>query len=154
MMKAFQENYSLSNSHCFGCGYSNEQGLHVKSYWHDETKGIAVAHYTPKTEYTGGFPGNVYGGLIAAILDCHGNGTAYAAGCKLLGLPLDHKEPMRYVTASLQIDFLKPTPMGAELELWATIVETTEKKVVMDLALTAEGKETVTGRMVSVLLRK
>ncbi len=153
-MKAFQEFYSPSNSHCFGCGYSNAHGLHVKSYWQDEGKGIAVAHYTPSAEYTGGFPGNVYGGLIAAILDCHGNGTAYAAGCKFFGLPLAHQEPMRYVTASLHLEFLKPTPMGGELELLASVVEVSERKVVMDLSLRANDLVTVTARMVSALLRK
>ncbi|KGN75158.1 thioesterase [Porphyromonas macacae] len=151
---SFQECYSKANSHCFGCGYSNHDGLHIKSYWSDEERQIAKACFVPDGKYTGGYPGFVYGGLIAAVLDCHGNGTAYAAGCKFFKVPLQSTDPFRYVTASLNIDFLRPTPMGCELELLAEVVEVTSKKVVMNLNVIANGTETVKCRMVSVLLRK
>lgn len=150
--KSFQSYYSETNSHCYGCGYSNEAGLHVESYWLDETKGMTQAFFEPKPQHTGGFPGNVYGGLIAAILDCHGNGTAYAAGCAFFQKPLNQPEPFRYVTASLTVNFKKPTPMGIPLQLVAEIKEVTAKKVVMELEVRVNDEATVIGSMVSVML--
>jgi len=61
---------------CFGCGCDNPHGLHIKSYWHDD--GIHVmARHIPEAQYTG-WPGLVYGGLIAMLVDCHSNWTAMA----------------------------------------------------------------------------
>lgn len=154
-MKAFQDYYSEEFSHCYGCGVSNPYGLKVKSYWQDnDPEGdTTVAYYTPEAHFTGGFPQNVYGGLIAAILDCHGNGTAAAAGYRYFGYDMGEQQSLRYVTANLNLDFLLPTPMGCELEMRALIQEVTDRKVVMSLELWAEDKLRVRGSMVSVLLR-
>lgn len=153
-MKAFQEYYSEEFSHCYGCGTSNEHGLHVKSYWLNDDKqcDTTIAHFKPSAYHTGGFPHNVYGGLIAAILDCHGNATAAAAGYRYFGREMGSEPNLRYVTANLNINFLAPTPMGVELELRAVVAEVTDRKVVMRLELWAEGVKTVEGSMVSVLL--
>ncbi|MDD7438027.1 MAG: PaaI family thioesterase, partial [Bacteroidales bacterium] len=104
--------------------------------------------------FTGGFPNNVYGGLIAAILDCHGNGTAAAAGYRHFGRVMDTLPNLRYVTANLNVNFLSPTPMGHTLELKAIIKEVTDRKVVMDLELWAANKLRVKGSMVSILLKR
>ena len=45
MGKAFQDYYSDSTSHCYGCGRLNEQGLQIKSTWDGEE---SVAHYQPR----------------------------------------------------------------------------------------------------------
>lgn len=151
-MKAFQDYYSEEFSHCYGCGHANEKGLNVKSYWLDQQARTTISHFTPKEYFTGGFPQNVYGGLIAAILDCHGNGTAYAAGHQYFGRELGTTPHLRYVTANLNLNFHAPTPMGEPLKLVAMIKEVTEKKVVMELQLWAVDKLRVSGSMVSVLL--
>lgn len=155
-MKAFQDYYPEEFSHCFGCGASNDHGLHVKSYWldNDPTTDTAVAHYTPPAYCTGGYPQNVYGGLIAALLDCHGNGTAAAAGYRYFGRAMDTQPSLRYVTAHLAVNFLSPTPMGQQLELHAIIEEVTDRKVVLKLQLFAGEQLRVEGSMVSVLLTR
>ncbi|TFH95081.1 PaaI family thioesterase [Porphyromonas levii] len=155
-MKAFQDYYSEEFSHCYGCGSANEHGLKIKSYWYDDdsTSDTTIAHFLPQEHFTGGFPKNVYGGLIAAILDCHGNGTAAAAGYRHFGRAMDTLPNLRYVTANLNINFLSPTPMGQLLELRAVIKEVTDRKVVMELELWAADKLRVSGSMVSVLLNQ
>ena len=65
---------------------------------------------------------------------------------------MDSQPALRYVTASLQLDFLKPTPIGEVLELRAKIVEVTERKVRMELWLSAGSMVTVRANMLSVLL--
>ena len=66
----------------------------------------------------------------------------------------DGEEVPRFVTASLQVDYRKPTPMGVELAARGEIVEITEKKVVVDITVSAgEGEAAVvvaTGRVVAV----
>src|SRR3712207_193864 len=76
MERAFQDFYPERDSHCFGCGRSNPRGLHLKSYWDGEN---TIARFTPPPEFSGGVPGNVYGGLIASLMDCHGAASAAAA---------------------------------------------------------------------------
>lgn len=155
MRLAFQDYYAEEFSHCYGCGTSNEHGLKVKSYWlnDDPTSNTTIAHFTPEAHYTGGFPHNVYGGLIAAILDCHGNGTAAAAGYRYFGRAMGSMPQLRYVTAHLDLNFHLPTPIGHQLVLKAIITEVTDHKVVMNLELWALEKLRVSGSMVSVRLR-
>ncbi|MDO4695351.1 PaaI family thioesterase [Porphyromonas sp.] len=150
--KAFQEYYAPEFSHCFGCGCANPHGLHVKSYWKNEAEGETIAYFSPEPHHTGGYPGFVYGGLIAAILDCHGNGTAAAAGYRHAGRGMDTLPALRYVTANLNINYKAPTPMGSRLELRGKIMDVTDRKVCMELSVIAEGRETVSATMISVLL--
>lgn len=97
-------------------------------------------------------PGYVYGGLIASLVDCHGTGTAAAAGHRAQGREMGSEPALRYVTASLHVDYLAPTPMGAELTLRGIIEEVTERKVVV--AETVHAGETLVakGKVVAVLM--
>ncbi|HEY1808718.1 MAG TPA: hotdog domain-containing protein, partial [Acidobacteriaceae bacterium] len=57
-------------------------------------------------------PGYVYGGILASLVDCHSTGTAAAAASRAAGLEPGTEAPFRFVTASLRVDYLKPTPLG------------------------------------------
>ena len=144
---AFQDAYPDDLSHCYGCGRNNSHGHQLKSYWQGET---TVAHFMPESFHTA-IPGFVYGGLIASLIDCHGTGSASAAAQRALhdGGKTD-AEPPRFVTAALNIDYLAPTPMGVELELIGVIKEVKPRKVVVEIALSAEGVICAQGHMVAV----
>jgi acyl-CoA thioesterase FadM len=60
--------------------------------------------------------------------------------------------PLRFVTGSLHVDFLRPTPLGPELEIRGKILEVKEKKVVVEETLIAEGRVCATGKVVAVLM--
>ncbi len=144
--KAFQDYYPDDVSHCFGCGKLNEKGHQIKSYWDgDET----VAVFEPEPYHTA-IPGYVYGGLIASLIDCHGTGTAAAAGYREEGRDMSSDPPLRYVTASLHVDYLRPTPMGVPLEIRGRIEEISGRKVVVSETLSANGKICAKGRVVAV----
>lgn len=143
---AFQDYYPDQWSHCYGCGRLNEHGLQIKSRWDgDET----VAVYTPRPYHTA-IPGYVYGGLLASLIDCHGTGTAAAAAYRAEDRPMDSQPPRRYVTASLKVDYLRPTPLGPPLELRGRVAELKGRKVVVQVSLYAEGVECVRGEVVTV----
>lgn len=145
---AFQDHYPDDVAHCYGCGRLNEAGHQLKSFWDgDET----VARFTPKPYHTA-IPGYVYGGLIASLIDCHGTGTAAAAAYRAAGREMDTEPPLRFVTGSLHVDFLRPTPLGPELELHGKIIEVKERKVVVEETLSAEGRVCARGKVVAVLM--
>jgi len=145
-VKAFQDYYPDHLSYCYGCGRLNEHGHHLQSTWDgDET----VAHFTP-APYHISIPGYVYGGLLASLIDCHGTGSAAAAAYRAEGRAMDSEPARRFLTASLHVDYLKPTPLGPELELRGRIAEVKGRKVVVDITLSAAGEVCVKGRVVAV----
>ena len=149
-MKAFQDYYPDDFSHCYGCGRLNEQGLQIKSYWDGEE---SVAKLIPDEKYIA-IPGFAYGGLIASLIDCHCTGTAAAAKYREEGRDMDTEPALRYVTASLKVDFLAPTPLGVELEIRGKVIEIKEKKVVVEATVLAENKICATGKVVAVRMPK
>ncbi|MFZ5918671.1 MAG: PaaI family thioesterase [Chloroflexota bacterium] len=144
--KAFQDHYPDNLSYCYGCGRLNEHGLQIKSYWDgDET----VCVFQPRP-YHIAIPGYVYGGLIASLIDCHGTGTAAAAAYRAEGRAMDTEPPFRFVTASLHVDYVRPTPLGVPLELRAQVQEIKGRKVVVRVALSAAGELCARGEVVAV----
>src|SRR5216117_3274400 len=118
---AIQDLYPDDLAHCFGCGRNNPHGYRLKGYAEGPN---LVAHFTPERHYVS-IPGFVYGGLLASLADCHAMATAAAAA--RVG---DEPAP-RFVTAALRVDYLKPTPLGVELEIRGHATERTEKKAVV-----------------------
>lgn len=146
---AIQDFYPEDVSHCYGCGRLNEAGLHLRTCWDgDET----VTRFTPASYHTA-IPGSVYGGLVASLLDCAGTGSASAAALRAEGRQMGDGPSPRFVTAALKVDFLKPTPLGPELEIRGRIVEMKGRKVVVEETLSADGVVTATGHVVAVRLK-
>ncbi|HTY01931.1 MAG TPA: PaaI family thioesterase, partial [Bacteroidota bacterium] len=133
-------------SYCYGCGRLNEHGHQIKSFWEGNE---SVASFTPKP-YHIAVPGYVYGGLIASLIDCHGTGTAAAAKYRDEGRPMDSEPPFRFVTASLHVDYLRPTPLGVPLELRGAVEEVKGRKVVVGVTLSASGIVCAKGNVVAV----
>lgn len=146
--KAIQDYYSAASSHCFGCGYSNPAGHQLKSYWNGSA---ATATFTPDECHTA-VPGYVYGGLIASLIDCHGTATAAAAMCQAQNREPGEEPMPRFVTAALKVDFLAPTPLGPVLELNGKAVELKDRKVVVDITLSANGTRCASGQVIAVLM--
>lgn len=143
---AFQEYYPDYFAHCYGCGRLNEFGHQIKSYWDGNE---SVCHFQPKPHHIA-VPGYVYGGLLASLIDCHGTGTAAAAGYRAGNRAMDSEPPLRYLTASLHVDYLKPTPLGPMLEIRAKIKEVKGRKVVVEEWIQVDGVITVKGEVVAV----
>ncbi|MGA9117310.1 MAG: PaaI family thioesterase [Bacteroidota bacterium] len=144
--RAIQDYYPEELSHCYGCGRLNPDGYRLRSAWDGEE---TVAHFMPLPAHTA-VPGYVYGGLIASLLDCHGTGTAAAASYRAEGRDMDTLPPLRFVTASLHVDYLRPTPMGVLLELRGRAEEVTERKVIVRAALAAGGELCARGTVIAV----
>lgn len=145
-----QDLYPDDLSLCYGCGRLNPHGHQIKTRWHgDET----VTLFTPEAHHTA-IPGYVYGGLLASLIDCHGTGTAAAAVARAEELDLAVDPAPRFVTASLKVDYKRPTPLGPPLEIRGRVREISGRKVIVDATLSAEGKVCVRGEVIAVRLRE
>ena len=144
--KAFQDYYPEEFSHCYGCGTQNDHGLKIKSHWDgDET----VCLYMPKSYHTA-IPGFVYGGLIASLIDCHSTGTAAAAAYRAENREPDTLPAIRFLTGSLHVDYLNPTPAGVLLEIRGKIKEIKGRKVTVTSTVSAEGVTCAKGEVVAI----
>lgn len=144
--KAFQDYYPDQLSYCYGCGRLNEHGLQIKSYWDGEE---TVCVFTPRPYHTA-IPGYVYGGLIASLIDCHSTGTAAAAAYRQAGRGMDTLPAFRFLTASLHVEYLRPTPIDKPLVVRGKIKEIKGRKVVVTTTLSAGEEICARGEVVAV----
>lgn len=145
-MKAFQDYYAENVAQCYGCGSNNRHGHQIKTHWDgDET----VTFFTPEP-WQMSVPGFAYGGLIASLIDCHGTATAAAAMYRQQERAMDSLPPFRFVTGSLHVDFLKPTPIDGALEIRGRVKEIKGRKVIVEISVLANGTVTARGEVIAV----
>jgi len=63
---------------------------------------------------------------------------------------MDTLPPLRFVTASLHVDFLLPTPLGVPLEIRGKVKLIKGRRVVVEARLFAQGKVCAQGEVVAV----
>lgn len=145
---AVQDFYPDDFSHCRGCGRLNANGHQFKTR---RDGAETVTSYTPRLHEMS-VPGFVYGGLIAALIDCSAMATASAAALEASGVEIGEAPSPRFVTASLKVDFMKPTPIGVVLEARGHIRERSERKAIVEVTVAAAGVVTARGEVVAVAM--
>lgn len=137
--------------HCFGCGSLNEHGLQIKSRWDGEE---LVCRWHPPAHYIG-YPGMVYGGAIASVVDCHAIWTALATHCRDEGLALDGTmpPPPAFVTGRLAVNYLQPASIELPLELRARVVDRGERRRTVACRVLQGEVECATAEVVTVRVK-
>ena len=102
------------SGHCFGCGPNNPEGLHL-TFTIDEQAHTASASVTLDERYQGA-PGYVHGGIIATLLD-----EAMSKLNRSLGVLA--------VTRQMDVSYLRPAPIGAEMKLQSHFVRREGRKL-------------------------
>lgn len=143
MIRALQD---LSPVHCFGCGSLNPHGLQIKSFWAGED---VVCAWRPQPHHIG-HPGILYGGLIASVVDCHCIWTASAYAHRAAGVEMDGSARFKYVTASLSVNYRKPVPIDAPIDLRARVAEFGERKAIVLCTVTCRGIVCAEAQVVAV----
>lgn len=147
--EALQDQWPEWGRQCFGCGRDNEQGLQLKSYWEgDET----VAVWQPQPHHLA-FPGALCGGIIATLIDCHATNTANAAAYKAEGLDIGGQPLKGYVTGSLSVRYLKPTPVNKPVTLRARVKEIKGRKIIVTCSLLSGDIVCATGEVVAIKVK-
>lgn len=147
---AFQDRLPTFGRTCFGCGQENDHGLRIRSHWEGEE---GVCDWTPEPHHQAG-QGFLCGGIIATLIDCHSASTAVAHAYRAEGREIGDKPEVNIVTASLQVDYLKPTPMDTPLQLRARITSLDGRRITATCSLLAGGVETARGNTVFARIRR
>ena len=87
-------------------------------------------------------------------MDCHGAGTAAATKVKEQGVEMKKGEMPRFVTASLKVDYLAPTPVNTELTLRGKIKRIDGRKVIVAVNLLAEQQVCARGELLFIQLKE
>lgn len=120
---------------CFGCGCRNARGLRLRSYPGD---GVVTATFTPWPEHDNGI-GYLNGGIISTVLDCH------SAAAVMLEADRNGWEPLAgallpYVTAGLDVRYLRPSPLHEQVGLRAVIASADEAEITVHAELLWQAK--------------
>ena len=145
MDQAIQD--QIPHNHCFGCGTLNPRGLRIKSHLQGEE---SVCRFQPSPDHMAGPTHVVYGGIIAAVIDCHCVCTAIADAYRVAGRPLGSEPLLWAVTASLKIDYLAPTPIDQPMELRARVRETKGRKRIVDCTVRSGGRDCARAEVIAV----
>ena len=119
---------------CFGCGQANLFGLQLEL--EPRPGGGVEGRFFVKQDHQGP-PGFAHGGVIAAALDeamallLRGQGTAA-------------------LTGRLEVDLLAPVPVGAFVTVRAELLESGERKLVLNAEAAVEGQTAARARGVFV----
>jgi acyl-coenzyme A thioesterase PaaI-like protein len=151
VVNAVQDEYPEDFAWCYGCGRLNKEGHQFRTGWNGEE---TITIYEPKPEHTA-IPGFVYGGLIASLVDCHGTGSASLALHRKNGFEPGGEEgeaPPRFVTASLHVDYKKPTPQGKTLKAVGKVEEIHPKKFKVLVEVFADEELCATGEVQAVVM--
>jgi acyl-coenzyme A thioesterase PaaI-like protein len=120
---------------CFGCGPANERGLRLRSYPDGD---VVVAAFTPWPEHDNGL-GFLNGGIIATLLDCH-SAAAVTHEAYQRGWPALPGAPLPYVTAGLDLRYLRPSPLDQPVRLVGRVVAAAEDQMSAEVQLEWDGK--------------
>jgi len=142
---AFQDQGSVH--HCYGCGAANEKGLRLKSYWEGEE---AVASWRAEPHHCGGTRENLNGGIIASLIDCHSLNLAIATAYRAEKRPIGSAPRIGYVSANLNVSYLKPTPLKEAIQLRARITKLEGRKAWVNCTLSAAEEIRATGEVLGV----
>lgn len=150
VFQAIQDNYPDDFAWCYGCGRLNEKGHHFRTGWQGEQHTVTI--FNPSEEHMA-LPGFVYGGVIASLIDCHGTGSAALALHRKNGHEVgDETDSPRFVTASLKVDFFKPTPHGVPLKAIGTVQEIHPKKWKVETDVFANDTLCAHGEVIAVVM--
>ncbi len=134
---------------CFGCGTKNQNGLHIRSYWEDD---IATCVWQPQKHHEG-WLGLTCGGIIASIIDCHCIATAMATAVKNEDRSLASEPHYLFVTGSMNIRYLQPSPVDSVIRLEAKVTRIKNaKKYSLECAAYVAGEKTAKAEMMALLV--
>jgi acyl-coenzyme A thioesterase PaaI-like protein len=146
---SFQDQGSVR--HCHGCGADNPQGLQIKSYWDGDG---AVAHWRAQPHHCGGSAYILNGGIIASLIDCHSLNLAIAHAYRSEHRVIGSSPRIGYVTAQLNVSYVKPTPLHERLELRARISRVEGRKAWVHCTLSAAGELCAEGEVLGIRVER
>lgn len=147
--KMLQDFWPMST--CFGCGPHNPDGMHLKSYWSEDQEYVC-ATYTADAKYNSGFPGVMFGGTVASLIDCHSIWTAIAFAHKKENRRMTETSGIVYVTKQMTVNYFSGTPLEEPIYLKSWLEGDAGKEAVVICELGTKEKLTAKGKIIAVKL--
>jgi len=123
--------------HCFGCGQQNRTGLRLRFY--TDATGRVVCPVKLAKRFQGP-PGHAHGGILATLLD--------EAMSKA-----NRARKVVAMTRKLEVEYLRPVPLGTALQLTARHVKTEGRKHYCEAELAnADGEVLARGRALFIAI--
>ena len=120
---------------CFGCGPANDRGLRLRSFAGPD--GV-TAVFSPWPQHDNGL-GYLNGGIISTLLDRHSAAAVLDEADRRGWGPLPGAA-LAYVTAGLDVRFLRPSPLAEPVSLVARVTEADEAAMTVDVELRWDGR--------------
>ena len=124
-----------ADARCFGCGPANPDGLLLRSFREGD---VVVATFRPWPQHDNGL-GFLNGGIICTVLDCH-SAAAVIDEADRRGWPPLPGATLPYVTAGLEVRYLRPSPLHEPVDLLAFVTSADENEMTADVELHWDGK--------------
>jgi acyl-coenzyme A thioesterase PaaI-like protein len=144
---AFQD--LMHDNFCWGCGADNPDGLQIKTVWDGDT---SRTRWTSSPQFAAGPKHILNGGIIATLLDCHGVVTAIADRYRSQDREIGTGPEIWCATAKMAVEYLRPTPIDAEVELRGTVGDVDERFSTIEVVLAADGKDRARATVHAVLV--
>ena len=125
---------------CFGCGPANAKGLRLRSFADD---GFVRAAFLPWPEHGNGL-GFLNGGIICTVLDCH-SAAAVVLEAERRQILTPDGPSLPFVTAGLDVRYLRPSPLTDKVALRAVVVSSTDDAMEVDVELVWQDKVRAAG---------
>ena len=125
----------------------NPAGLRIRSFWDGHE---TVCTWTPRPEH-GATPDFLNGGVVATLIDCHSVITATATAYRKAGRDLGSDPQIGFVSRSLKVDYLRPTPLAGDVTLRARVTDLGDRRATVACSLYSEqGKECARGELEAI----
>ena len=133
-----------AQNRCFGCGLANEAGLHLEFLLAEDGSVVCLTTISDSFEGPSGF---LHGGIIATLLDCH-SAAAVMWEADRRGWGALPGATIPYVTAGLDVRFVRPSPLTSDVELVAHVLDASESEIRCEVELSWEAKTRATATAV------
>ncbi|MBM3301070.1 MAG: PaaI family thioesterase [Deltaproteobacteria bacterium] len=132
---------------CYGCGADNPKGFQIKSRLEGDE---GICQWRPQQHHCS-YPGYLNGGVACTLIDCHSVWTAFALECRDRGADLDEPDLPTGWTKTLNVEFLKPARLDAELVVRARVIRKGRTSRTIACSIYVNGEEHVRAEVIAVL---
>lgn len=145
-----QDFYPQEFHECFGCGARNPAGMCVTS--HLEGDEVVTLWHPHQHMHLRGAANVLQGGVTAALIDEVAGAAAFVQGHRNKGLALGESPPFDFVTAYLNVNYVKPVYMDRPLHLRAKVTEAVRRKVRVSCTVYSGEEEAANSDALFILL--
>lgn len=147
-----QDFYPQDVHGCFGCGLRNSDGMHVASY--QEGDEVVTLWHPHQHMHLRGAANVLHGGVTAAMIDEVAGAAAFVQLHRNKGVSLGELPAFDFVTAYLNVTYVKPVYMDRPMHLRARVTEAVRRKVRVSCTVYSGEEEAANSDALFIMLER